>query len=218
MSRIGNQPIPLPTGVDVQISGQQVTVKGPRGELTQSFHRDMALSRDNGAVVVGRPSDSNEHKALHGLTRSLINNMVTGTSDGFEKILDLVGVGYRVAQNGNGITLSVMLSHQVDINPPDGITMEVVGNNRIHVRGNRQTSGWAIGGRDTKGSPAQRIYGQGDTILRRGGTPQARQERQESIGWLRQECERRAVRCVTSESAGKCSDGRTVRAWRCSAA
>jgi large subunit ribosomal protein L6 len=135
MSRIGNQPIPLPTGVDIQISGQQVTVKGPRGELTQSFHVDMGLSRDNGVVVVSRPSDSNEHKALHGLTRSLINNMTLGVSDGFEKILDLVGVGYRVAQNGKGITLSVMLSHQVDIDPPDGITLVVEGNNRIRVSG-----------------------------------------------------------------------------------
>ncbi len=135
MSRIGNQPVPLPAGVDVQISGQQVTVKGPRGELTQSFHPDMSLARDNGAVVVSRPSDSNEHKALHGLTRSLINNMVTGTSAGFEKILDLVGVGYRVAQNGEGITLSVMLSHQVDIQPPDGVVIQVEGNNRIRIGG-----------------------------------------------------------------------------------
>lgn len=135
MSRVGNQPIPLPTGVDVRINGQQVTVKGPRGELTQTFHPEMALSRDNGAVVVGRPSDSNEHKALHGLTRSLINNMVLGTSNGFEKVLDLVGVGYRVAQNGKGITLSVMLSHQVDVEPPDGITLVVEGNNRIRVNG-----------------------------------------------------------------------------------
>ena len=135
MSRVGNQPISLPSGVDVQISGQQVTIKGPLGELTQAFHPDMSLSRDNGSVVVGRPSDSNEHKALHGLTRSLINNMVQGTSAGFEKTLDLVGVGYRVAQNGNGITLSVMLSHQVDIDPPDGITLQVEGNNRIRVRG-----------------------------------------------------------------------------------
>ena len=135
MSRVGNQPIPVPSGVDVRISGQTVTVKGPRGQLEQSFHPDMALSQDNGSVVVARPSDSGEHKALHGLTRSLINNMVAGAHEGFEKILDLVGVGYRVAQSGNGITLSVMLSHQVDIQPPDGITLEVEGNNRIRVRG-----------------------------------------------------------------------------------
>ena len=135
MSRVGNQPIPVPSGVDVRISGQTVTVKGPRGQLEQSFHPDMALSQDNGSVVVARPSDSGEHKALHGLTRSLINNMVAGAHEGFEKILDLVGVGYRVAQSGDGITLSVMLSHQVDIQPPDGITLEVEGNNRIRVRG-----------------------------------------------------------------------------------
>ena len=135
MSRVGNQPIPVPSGVDVRISGQTVTVKGPRGQLEQSFHPDMALSQDNGSVVVARPSDSGEHKAIHGLTRSLINNMVAGAHEGFEKVLDLVGVGYRVAQSGEGITLSVMLSHQVDIQPPDGITLEVEGNNRIRVRG-----------------------------------------------------------------------------------
>ena len=135
MSRVGNQPIALPSGVDVQIVGQQVTVKGPRGELTQTFHPEMGLSRDNGAVVVARPSDSNEHKALHGLTRSLLANMVTGVSQGFGKSLELVGVGYRVQQSGKGITLSVMYSHPVEIQPPDGITLEVEGNNRIHVRG-----------------------------------------------------------------------------------
>jgi large subunit ribosomal protein L6 len=135
MSRIGKQAIPVPQGVDVQVSGQAVTVKGPRGELSQSFHAEMSIVKDNGSVVVDRPSDSGEHKSLHGLTRSLINNMVVGVSEGYVKTLDLVGVGYRVAQNGDGITLSVMLSHQVNINPPDGITLEVEGNNRIRVRG-----------------------------------------------------------------------------------
>ena len=118
MSRVGNQAIPVPSGVDVQIDGQNVTVKGPRGELSQTFHPEMSIARDNGTVVVSRPSDSGPHKALHGLTRSLVNNMVTGVNSGFEKVLDLVGVGYRVAQNGKGITLSVMLSHQVNIDPP----------------------------------------------------------------------------------------------------
>ena len=135
MSRVGNKPVPIPSGVDVRVDGLAVTVKGPRGELSQSFHPEMSISRDNGAVVVTRPSDSGEHKALHGLTRSLINNMVAGVSDGFEKILDLVGVGYRVAQNGKGITLSVMLSHQVNIDPPPGVTLTVEGNNRIRVQG-----------------------------------------------------------------------------------
>ncbi len=135
MSRVGNQPVPVPSGVDVMIAGQDVTIKGPRGELTQSFHPEMAIARDNGTVVVTRPSDSGEHKALHGLTRSLINNMVIGVSEGFERVLDLVGVGYRVAQSGQSITLSVMLSHEVKIDPPAGITLDVEGNNRIRVRG-----------------------------------------------------------------------------------
>lgn len=135
MSRVGNKPVPIPSGVDVSVSGLSVTVKGPRGELSQNFHPEMSIARDNGAVVVTRPSDSGEHKALHGLTRSLINNMLAGVSDGFEKVLDLVGVGYRVAQNGEGITLSVMLSHQVNIDPPPGVTLTVEGNNRVRVQG-----------------------------------------------------------------------------------
>jgi large subunit ribosomal protein L6 len=135
MSRVGNQAIPVPSGVDVQIDGQNVTVKGPRGELSQTFHPEMSIARDNGTVVVSRPSDSGPHKALHGLTRSLVNNMVTGVNSGFEKVLDLVGVGYRVAQSGQGITLSVMLSHQVNIDPPPGITLRVQGNNQIRISG-----------------------------------------------------------------------------------
>ena len=135
MSRIGNQAIAVPSGVDVQVDGQAVTVKGPRGELSRTFHPEMAIARQNGSVVVSRPSDSGQHKALHGLTRSLINNMVAGVNEGFEKTLDLVGVGYRVAQTGKGITLSVMLSHQVQIDPPDGITLVVEGNNKIRVQG-----------------------------------------------------------------------------------
>ena len=135
MSRIGKQAIPLPAGVDVQIEGPDVTVTGPLGTLSRSFHPDMSIRRDNGSVAVERPSDSGQHKALHGLTRSLLNNMVAGVSAGFEKTLDLVGVGYRVAQTGEGITLSVMLSHTVTVNPPPGVALVVEGNNRIRVRG-----------------------------------------------------------------------------------
>ena len=135
MSRIGNMPVPLPSGVDVDIQGSDVTVKGARGVLTYSFHPDMAIARSNGAVVVNRPSDEGHHRALHGLTRSLLANMVEGVSDGFSKSIELVGVGYRVQQNGSGITLNVMFSHPVDIQPSDGVTLEVEGNNRVHVRG-----------------------------------------------------------------------------------
>ena len=135
MSRIGKQPVPLPAGVNVRIEGRDVTVEGPLGALSQTFHPDMTIRRDNGSVAVERPSDSGQHKALHGLTRSLISNMVVGVSAGFEKTLVLVGVGYRVAQTGQGITLSVMLSHTVTIEPPPGVTFTVEGNNRVRVRG-----------------------------------------------------------------------------------
>ena len=135
MSRVGNQPVPLPTGVQVQIQGSAVTVQGPRGSLSQSFNPDMRISRKEDTIVVERPSDERQHRALHGLSRSLIANMVTGVTDGYTKSLELVGVGYRTQQNGPGITLSVMLSHTVDVMPPEGVTLEVEGNNRIHVRG-----------------------------------------------------------------------------------
>ncbi len=136
MSRVGNQLIALPAGVDVSIDGNEVEVKGPRGVLKDRFHSDMDISRENGSLLVKRPSDEREHRALHGLTRSLLANMVVGVTQGFTKTLDLVGVGYRVQQSGKGITLSVMLSHQVEIQPKDGITLEVDGNNRITVSGN----------------------------------------------------------------------------------
>lgn len=135
MSRIGNLPVEVPAGVDVDIAGSDVTVKGAQGMLSQSFHPDMRISRDNGAIVVSRASDERHHRALHGLTRSLIANMVAGVSVGFTKSLELVGVGYRVQQTGKGITLNVMYSHPVEIQPPDGVSLEVEGNNRIHVRG-----------------------------------------------------------------------------------
>ena len=135
MSRIGAQPIELPKTVSVAVDDRTVTVKGPRGEMSQSFHRDMAIATENGSVVVNRPSDQREHRALHGLTRSLIANMVEGVSQGFSKTLEFVGVGYRVQQSGKGVTLSVMLSHTVNVQPPDGVTLEVEGNNIVKVSG-----------------------------------------------------------------------------------
>jgi large subunit ribosomal protein L6 len=135
MSRVGNAPIPIPSGVDVGISGSEVTVKGPRGSLSQVFRETMNISQDNGVLKVQRPSDEREDRAIHGLTRSLLANMVTGVTEGFAKTLDLVGVGYRVQQNGDDITLNVMYSHPVEIVAMPGITIEVEGNSRIHVRG-----------------------------------------------------------------------------------
>ena len=135
MSRIGNQPIQIPDGVNVIISGSEVTVKGPKGELSGAFSKDINISESDGNVLVTRPSDEAEHKAFHGLTRSLLANMVDGVNKGFEKDLELVGVGYRVQQTGKGITLNVMLSHTVVIQPPEGVTLEVTDNNKIKVSG-----------------------------------------------------------------------------------
>ena len=135
MSRIGKQPIAVPSDVEVKIDGSFVTVTGPRGELSNSFNSEMIISKRDGEISVERPSDESQHKAFHGLTRSLIANMVTGVSDGYEKDLELVGIGYRVQQTGKGVTLSVMLSHTVLIEPPEGVTLEVLEGNRIKVSG-----------------------------------------------------------------------------------
>ena len=135
MSRIGNQPISLPSNVEVDIDGSDVTIKGPRGSLNWSFNSAMQISRQDDVLTVARPTDEREHRALHGLSRSLLANMVIGVSEGYVKSIELVGVGYRVLQNGDGITLSVMFSHTVDIQPLPGVTLEVEGNNRIHIRG-----------------------------------------------------------------------------------
>ena len=135
VSRVGLRPIPIPSGVEVKIEGKTVTVSGQRGSLNMVVHSDMVLSQENGVLTVTRPSDEREHRSLHGLTRSLVANMVTGVTNGYSKTLDLVGVGYRVQQTGDAISLSVMLSHTVEIEPLPGLTLEVEGNNRIHVRG-----------------------------------------------------------------------------------
>lgn len=135
MSRIGKQPIPIPSSIQVQIEGTSVIVKGPKGELRREIHPDIRVHQDDGKLVVTRPSDQPRHRALHGLTRALLANMVTGVDEGFTKTLELSGVGYRVQQLGSNIQLAVGYSHPVDVKPPEGITFEVEGNNRIHVRG-----------------------------------------------------------------------------------
>ncbi len=161
MSRVGLRPIPIPSGVDVKIDGNDVTVSGQRGTLNLSVHRDMVLSQEDGVLTVARPSDEREHRALHGLTRSLVANMVTGVAEGYSKTLDLVGVGYRVQQSGDGITLSVMLSHAVEIKPPPGVTLEVEGNNRIHVRGIDKQAVGQLAAQIRKVRPANVYTGKG---------------------------------------------------------
>ena len=133
MSRIGRLPIGIPGGVAVEIEPGQVIVKGRNGELQQHVHPDISVRVEDGQVLVERSSDIREHRALHGLTRALIANMVTGVSEGFTRTLELVG--YRVAQQRQGVNLQVGYSHPVVMMPIEGVTIEVEGNNRIHVRG-----------------------------------------------------------------------------------
>jgi large subunit ribosomal protein L6 len=135
MSRIGKQPVPIPSAVQVQVDGSAVTVKGPKGELRREVHPDMRLTLDDGKLIVTRPSDQPKHRALHGLTRALLANMVLGVENGFKKTLELQGVGYRAQQMGKNIQIAVGFSHPVDVPAPAGITLEVEGTSRIHVQG-----------------------------------------------------------------------------------
>jgi large subunit ribosomal protein L6 len=136
MSRIGKQPIAIPSGVEVSISGQHVAVKGPKGTLELDAPGEIAIATEGDTVVVTRPDDERRHRALHGLTRSLVNNMVVGVSEGFVRELEIVGVGYRAtAQGPSKLELQVGYSHSVPVDAPEGITLEVPTPNRIIVRG-----------------------------------------------------------------------------------
>jgi len=137
MSRIGKRPVGIPSGVDVDVAdGNVVTVKGPRGSLTQTMHPDMRLVVDGGALLVERPDDEGFHRSLHGLTRSLVANMVEGVTNGFEKRLQIVGVGYRAAMKGGDLEIAAGYSHPVVVPQPDGIEFEVPTPTQIVVRGN----------------------------------------------------------------------------------
>lgn len=125
MSRIGRMPVEVPQGVDVDIKGSHVRVKGPKGKLEHTFPAAMKISIKEGMVIVERPSDERDHRALHGMTRALINNMVTGVSAGFEKVLEVNGVGYRAELNGKNLVINVGYSHPVIVEPLDGITFDV---------------------------------------------------------------------------------------------
>ena len=133
MSRIGRKPIPIPNGVSITVAEREVVVTGPKGELRQAVHPAITLREEEGSVVVERASDQREHRALHGLTRALVANMVTGVNDGFTRTLELVG--YRVQALGTGVNLQLGFSHPVVIEPMDGIEFQVEGNNRLHIRG-----------------------------------------------------------------------------------
>jgi large subunit ribosomal protein L6 len=135
MSRIGRAPIPIPDGVTVDISGQNVTVTGPKGELRHTVVQPIRISEEDGSLVVTRPTDRGPHRALHGLSRSLVANMVQGVSEGFERRLEIVGVGYRAQLRGASLEIAVGYSHPVTIDAPEGITFEVPAPTQIVVRG-----------------------------------------------------------------------------------
>jgi large subunit ribosomal protein L6 len=135
MSRIGRLPITVPPSVDVNLDGRTITVKGPKGELTRSLHPDMLVSMEGSTLTVERPTEAKHHKQLHGLTRTLVANMVTGVTDGYRKSLEITGVGYRAAKVGDKLQLNLGYSHPVEIDPPKGITFEVENPVRLAVVG-----------------------------------------------------------------------------------
>jgi len=135
VSRIGKQPIAVPDGVEVKVDGSQVSVKGPKGALTRSFEPDMQIAVDDGLVKVSRPTDEARHRALHGLTRTLIANMVLGVTQGFEKRLEIQGVGYKADKKGSGIVLTVGFSHTVPMEPPAGVELALESPTQIVVSG-----------------------------------------------------------------------------------
>jgi large subunit ribosomal protein L6 len=135
MSRIGRKPIPVPEAVTVELAPGRVAVKGPKGELTQALSPDMKVEQDDGTIVVTRPTDRGEHRALHGLTRSLIANMVEGVTEGYEKRLEIQGVGYRAQLKGKSLEMALGYSHPIAIEPPEGIEFEVPQPTEVVVRG-----------------------------------------------------------------------------------
>ena len=135
MSRIGKKPITIPAGVEVKLNGSEVTVKGPKGELKNTFSSEMAIAIEGNEIIVTRPSDVKEHRALHGLTRTLIANMVEGVTNGFTKELEVNGVGYRVQKQGKNLVMNLGFSHQVIMEEVPGITVEVPAPNKIVISG-----------------------------------------------------------------------------------
>ena len=135
MSRIGRRPITVPAGVDVQLDGNTVRVKGPKGELSRTLHPDVAVRREDGEIRIERPSDDPRHRALHGLSRTLVSNMVEGVTTGFTKTLEIVGVGYRAETKPFGLTLQLGYSHPIEYKAPEGITLRAVSPTVVEVSG-----------------------------------------------------------------------------------
>ena len=175
MSRIGKLPITVPVGVTITVGDDNtVTVKGPKGQLTEKISRDMTIEEENGVLYVKRPSDDKEHRALHGLTRSLVHNMVVGVTEGFSKNLEIVGVGYRAQKQGNKLVLNVGYSHPVEFEEPAGIEFEVPGPNKITVKGASKQQVGQIAANIRKVRPPEPYKGKGikydyETVRRKEG-------------------------------------------------
>ena len=162
MSRIGKKPIEVPENVTVTITeGNFVTVKGPKGELTNTFNSDIKIEQENNVITLIRPSESKEHRSIHGTTRSLINNMVVGVSEGFERKLELVGVGYRASLQGSKLVLNIGFSHPVEFTPEEGIEVEVPANTKITVRGINKERVGALASNIRKVRPPEPYKGKG---------------------------------------------------------
>ena len=171
MSRIGRKPVVIPAGVEVKLDGHTLTVKGPKGTLTRTFHNRMNIAVENNEIIVTRPTDDKEDRSLHGLTRTLIHNMVVGVTEGYKKELDVNGVGYRVAKEGNKLVMNLGFSHQVTMEEIPGITIEVPGPNKsvIHGCDKQQVGQFAAEVREKR--PPEPYKGKGikytDEVIRR---------------------------------------------------
>src|SRR5205809_7713411 len=161
MSRIGRQPITVPSGVTVSIEPESVRVNGPKGELSERVHRDMKVAQDGDQLTVTRPTDRGEHRALHGLTRSLVANMVQGVTAGYEKRLEIQGVGYRAVLKGRDLELALGYSHAVPVKAPDGIEFEVPQPTRVVVRGNSKQLVGEVAANIRKKRPPEPYKGKG---------------------------------------------------------
>ncbi len=179
MSRIGRLPIQVPSNVDVSIDGRDITVNGPRGSLHRELHPDMRVSKEGSTLVVERPSEAKYHKQLHGLTRTLVANMVIGVTDGYRKPLEITGVGYRAAKIGDKLQLNLGYSHPIEIAPPAGISFELENPDPPGGRRDRQGAGRS-GRRPGPSHPqARAVQGQRRPLPRRADPPQGRQGRQD---------------------------------------
>jgi large subunit ribosomal protein L6 len=161
VSRIGKQPIAVPSGVEITIEPELVKVKGPKGELSERVNRDIDVKQENGEILVARPTDRGDHRALHGLTRSLIANMVEGVTNGFEKRLEIQGVGYRAQLQGSKLVLALGYSHPVEMDAPDGIDFEVPQPTRVIVRGISKQAVGEVAANIRKARPPEPYKGKG---------------------------------------------------------